>query len=457
MQKTNIIFILADDMGYGDFGLFSEGNTITPALDQMVAEGVCLTQCYAAAPVCVPSRAGILTGRYHHRTGAIDMRELRGLSSIALSETTIADVFKQNGYVTGLMGKWHNGTIGKEYHPCARGFDEFVGFRGGMSRYYDWRLYYNWEMRESDGRHLTDVITDESIDFITRHKDEPFYLNISYNAPHSPFEAPEEDVKIFADRGKYNDLVSTLYALILGMDRGIAKIFKTLKDLELDQNTLVVFTSDNGPQFGEKLSDDLMRYNCNLTGEKSQVFEGGIRVPGVVRWPGKLKHRINEDCFVHGTDWFPTLLAAAGIDVPPHLKLDGQNVLPQLLGDEEHAHPKRFWQWNRYAPEITCNIAMRDGNWKLVRPPIKEAMAINRDDWNTDRIVERNPEAYTEFDKSPFPLRELPPPVPPLLFDLSNDPCEKTDLAAQHPQRVSQMLTELEAWFNEVEAERQAL
>ena len=457
MQKTNIIFILVDDMGYGDFGMFSEGNAITPALDQMVSEGVCLTHCYAAAPVCVPSRASILTGRYHHRTGAIDMRELRGLSSISLKETTIGDVFKQNGYVTGLMGKWHNGTIGKEYHPNARGFDEFVGFRGGMSRYYDWRLYYNQEMRESDGRHLTDVITDESIDFITRHKDKPFYLNISYNAPHSPFEAPEEDVKIFADRGKYREKVNILYALILGMDRGIAKIFETLKNLGLDENTLVVFTSDNGPQFGDTESDDLERFNCNLAGEKGHVYEGGIRVPGVVRWPGKLKHRLNEDCFVHGADWFPTLLAAAGINVPEHLKLDGQNVLPQLLGEEDHIQPKRFWQWNRYAPEVTCNAAMRDGNWKLVRPPIKEAMTINRDDWNTDRLVERNPEAYTEFDKSPFPHRELPPPVPPLLFDLSTDPCEQNNLADQYPERAASMLAELTEWFNEVEAERRAL
>jgi len=457
MKKTNVIFILADDMGYGDFGMFSEGNAITPALDQMVSEGVCLTQCYAAAPVCVPSRAALLTGRYNHRTGAIDMRELRGLSSMSLKETTIADVFKQNGYKTGLMGKWHNGTIGKEYHPCSRGFDEFVGFRGGMSRYYDWRLYYNYEMRESDGRHLTDVLTDESIDFITRHKDKPFFLKVSYNAPHSPYEAPEEDIKIFADRNKYNKTVSTLYAMILGMDRGIARIFETLKQLNLDENTLVVFTSDNGPQFGGEGENCSDRFNCNLNGAKEQVFEGGIKVPGVMRWPGTLTHRERENCFVHGTDWFPTLLAAAGIEVPAHLKLDGENVLPQLLGEVEPTHIKRFWQWNRYAPEVTCNAAIRDGNWKLVRPPIRAAMTVNRDDWNTDRIVERDPEKYTEFDKSPFPPRELPPPVTPMLFDLDSDPCEQNDLAAKYPERAKQMLEELTTWFNEVEAERRAL
>ena len=368
MQKTNVIFILADDLGYGDFGAFNDGITITPALDQMVSEGMCFTQSYAAAPVCVPSRAAIMTGRYHHRTGAIDMRELRGLSNMSVKETTIADVFKQNGYATGLMGKWHNGTIGAKYHPNARGFDEFVGFRGGMSHYYDYRLYYNDTMRESDGRYLTDVLTDESIDFINRHKNEPFFLKIAYNAPHSPYEAPEEDIKIFADRGEYTKAVSILYAMILGMDRGIARIFAELKRLGLDGNTLVLFTSDNGPQFGGQGEMRTDRFNCNLAGSKGEVFDGGIRVPAVLRWPGKLKAGVMEDCFVHGTDWFPTLLAAAGISVPGHLKIDGENILPALLDETDTADKtkaKRFWQWNRYTPEVTCNAAMRDGNWKL--------------------------------------------------------------------------------------------
>jgi len=448
---------MVDDMGYGDFGKFSEGNAITPTLDWMVDEGVCLTQCYAAAPVCTPSRAAFLTGRYNHRTGAIDMRELRGLSNLHIGETTIGDVFKENGYVTGLMGKWHNGTIGKNYHPNKRGFDEFVGFRGASCNYYDYKLHYNETTRESDGRYLTDVITDESINFITRHKDKPFFLNIAYNAPHSPHEAPAEDVEIFASRGKYNTLVSTLYGMILNMDRNLARVFAALKDLNIDENTIVFFTSDNGPELGGQGEKSHARYNCGLNGCKGQVFDGGIRVPGVVRWPGKIKPRMDENCFVHGTDWFPTMLAAAGIDVPERLKLDGQNILPQLLGEAEPTHAKRFWQWNRYAPEVTCNAAMRDGKWKLVRPPIEEAMMTDRAEWQQDRLVERDPEAFTENANPPFPPRTVPPPGPAKLFDLEADPGETNDVATQHPKRAAQMLRELEEWFDDVEFERQAL
>ena len=456
MEKTNVILILADDMGYGDFGVFSKGRTQTPNLDAMISEGVCFSQHYSAAPVCTPARACLLTGRYNHRTGAIDMRELRGLSNLSVKETTIADVFKQNGYATGLIGKWHNGTIGKKYHPNSRGFDEFIGFRGGMSKYYDWQIYYNDVIKSSDGRYLTDVFTDESINFINKHKDEPFFLKIAYNAPHSPLEAPEEDLKLFTGRG-YTKAVELIYAMIYRMDKGIGKIFDELKRLELDENTLVLFTSDNGPQFGgqgEMCSD---RFNCDLNGSKGVVYEGGIKVPAILRWPGKLEQKDDDDCFIHASDWFPTLLAAAGISVPGNLKLDGENILPYITGEENRSEIKRFWQWNRYTPEVTCNAAMRDGYWKLVRPPIQEGMTVIREDFDTDRIVERDPEAYTENIRQPMPERILPPPDRPLLFNLETDPCEQTNLADKYPQKVDTMLKELEAWFNEVEAERRSI
>jgi arylsulfatase A len=382
------------------------------------------------------------------------MRELRGLNNLALRETTIADVFKQNGYATGLIGKWHNGTIGAKYHPNARGFDEFVGFRGGMSFYYNWRLYYNDTIRNTDGRYLTDVLTDEAMGFIDRHKDEQFFLHLTYNAPHSPLEAPEEDINYFAQRGDYTKGVSTTYAMILNMDRGIGKLFEKLKQLGLDENTLVVFSSDNGPQFGGQGDMRTDRFNCDLAGSKGNVYEGGIRVPGVLRWPGRFREGVMEDCFVHGTDWLPTLSAAAGIKVPSDLRLDGQNVLPQLMGDVDKAAVRRFWQWNRYQPELTCNFAMRDGHWKLVRPPIPQAMTVLQDDYDTDRIVERNPEAYTDNVRLPMPVRDLPQPELPKLFNLENDPCERNDLASQYPQQVNSMLTEMETWFREVEAER---
>ena len=444
-------------MGYGDFGTFSSGNALTPNLDHMVEESVCLTQAYAESPVCTPSRAAILTGRYHHRTGAIDMRELRGLSNIAVRETTVADVFKQNGYATGLIGKWHNGTIGKKYHPNARGFDEFVGFRGGMSSYYDWNICYNDAARKADGRYLTDVFTDEAVSFIKRHRHEPFYLHLAYNAPHAPLEAPEGDIKMFSDRGLYTRGVSTVYAMILNMDRGVGRIFDELKKSGLDEDTLVVFTSDNGPQFGGQGEMKTDRYNCELAGSKGVVYEGGIRVPAVLRWPARLDGGVMRDCFVHGTDWFPTLLSAAGIETPAHLRLDGTDVLPHIAGETDGAEIKRFWQWNRYTPEVSCNAAARDGNWKLLRPPLQEAMTVIKEDFDTDRIVEKNPDAYLENVNPPIPKRCLPPPGRPLLFDLARDPYEREDLAAKYPERVNRMLSELEAWFEEVESDRMTI
>src|SRR5688500_5275997 len=156
-------------MGYGDFGCFNDGRSQTPTLDALAESGVCLTQHYSASPVCAPARASLLTGRYPHRTGAVDTLEGRGLDRIALDETTVADLLRRAGYVTGLVGKWHNGAFDQRYHPNQRGFDEFAGFRGGWSDYWHWRLDRNGSISAGDGRHLTDVLTQEAIDFVSRH------------------------------------------------------------------------------------------------------------------------------------------------------------------------------------------------------------------------------------------------------------------------------------------------
>ena len=193
-RRPNIVLILADDMGYGDFSAFNGGLSRTPALDALLDESMCLTQQYTASPICSPSRAALMTGRYPHRTGSIDTLHFRGLDRLALRETTLADVLGMAGYVTGLIGKWHLGDFDKRYHPNVRGFDEVVTFSGGSQDYYDWRLEYNDLVKRADGRYLTDVFTEEAVKFIERHKDEPFFLYVPYNAPHGPLQAPEEEV-----------------------------------------------------------------------------------------------------------------------------------------------------------------------------------------------------------------------------------------------------------------------
>ncbi|MGH2897111.1 MAG: sulfatase-like hydrolase/transferase, partial [Solirubrobacteraceae bacterium] len=254
-MRPNIVLIVADDLGYGDLGCWNGGLSQTPALDALVAEGVSLAQHYSASPVCAPARAALLTGRHPHRTGAIDTLELRGLDRLALRETTIADLLRRAGYATGMVGKWHNGALDPRYHPNRRGFEEFAGFSGGWHPYFDWRLDRNGVESKSDGRYLTDVFTDEAIGFIERHARAPFFLYLAYSAPHFPFEAPAEDVAPFAETGRFTRAVATLYGMVRAMDRGVARVREALARSGLEQNTLVLFTSDNGPQFGGKGDD----------------------------------------------------------------------------------------------------------------------------------------------------------------------------------------------------------
>ena len=456
-QRPNIVLIVADDMGYGDFGVFNDGSSRTPTLDRLVSESVCLTQNYSASPVCAPSRAGLLTGRYPHRTGAIDTYECTGLDRLGLREVTIADLLRKAGYATGLIGKWHLGALDPRYHPNARGFDESVGFSGGWQDYYEWRLDRNGESCGADGRYITDVFTDEAIQFIERHKKEPFFLHLAYNAPHFPFQAPEEDVKPFSETGKFTKAVSIIYGMIQRMDAGLERVLAALKRHSIEDNTVVLFTSDNGPQLGGKGEMCAARFNCGFNGGKGHVYEGGIRVPMVVRWPDGLDGGRHFHEMVHFVDWLPTMLAMAGVECPSVLAIDGQDVLPVLRGEGGKVQTKRFWQWNRWTPLITSNAAVRDGPWKLVRPRMKEAMRVPREIAEMDRALKYEPGKITDIYRGPEPEREVPPPPPPQLFNITRDPLEQQDLAAEDPARVAKMLGELETWFESVEADRRSI
>lgn len=453
-ERPNVIFILVDDMGYGDFSAFNEGLSSTPALDGLIGESVCLTQHYTSSCVCNPSRATLLTGRYPHRTGSIDTLEWWGLERLALRETTLADVFQGAGYATGLVGKWHLGAFDPRYHPNARGFDEAVCFRGGMHDYYNWRLEYNDAVYRADGRYLTDVFTQEAVGFIERHRDEPFFLHVTYNAPHTPLEAPLEEIRPFVESGRFNKGVSMIYAMIHRLDAGVARILETLRRYGLEDNTLLLFSSDNGPQFGGEGENCTTRFNCQFHGAKGSVYEGGIRVPALVRWPAGLEGGRSCDAMVHFCDWFPTILAAAGLDLPGHPHIDGVDVLPVLRGEGGRVETRRFWQWNRYRPVVTGNAAMRDGEWKLVRPAIREAMGVPDIHWVWVSMY--GPEYFIRNGvfREPYPEREVPPPPPPELYNVAQDPLERENLAAQYPGQVQKMLRELETWFEEVEAER---
>jgi arylsulfatase A len=462
-DQPNIVFILVDDMGYGDFSAFNDGRSRTPVLDALITESVCFTQNYTGSPVCNPSRASLLTGRYPHRTGSIDTLEWRGLERLALREVTLADVLRAAGYRTGLVGKWHLGAFDPRYHPERRGFDESICFRGGMHDYYQWRLERGDQVLRADGRYLTDVWTDEAVAFIKRHAPAtaaaaaaatPFFLHVTYNAPHTPLQCPDEDVEPFRGRDDLTPAVQTLYGMIRRMDNGVGRILEALDACGLRDNTLVVFTSDNGPQFGGQGDRCLNRFNCGFNGAKGRTYEGGIRVPLVARWPAGVDGGRSVDRMTHMTDWFTSLAAIGGGEVPRDRTIDGWDVSPLLSGGPCEVNTRRFWQWNRYTPLVECNAGMRDGDWKLVRPAIGEAMAVPDIHWLQTCMYEHEYFIEHGIITEPDPPRDVPPPPPAELYNLADDPLEQNDLAAEQPERASKMLRELETWFEEVETER---
>ena len=462
MTRPNVVFILADDLGYGDLGCNNYGATDTPHIDALMREGVNLSQHYSASALSAPARATLMTGRYPHRCGVIDTISAGQMNCLATRETTMAETFRASGYTTGLVGKWHLGHVAPDYHPSQRGFDRWVSFDGGASSYWKWQLDDNGTKREADGRYLTDVLTEDAVDFLEGHQSEPFFLYLAYNAPHGPFEAPEEDIQPYRDKGCYTETLSTLYAMIKRMDIGIGRVLETLDRLGLRDNTIVVFTSDNGPWQGGEGERSIVRFNCGFRGGKGSVYEGGIRVPLTVRWPDGMDGGRDYHDMVHFADWLPTLTEACGVERTEGLPLDGQSVLPALRGEgAAKLNPKRFWQFSRGVPAVEFNAAMRDGDWKLVRPGDD---LVNRfEGWEQDLELGRElTKDLAKFngqipDATGRPLFVDQTPDPPQLFNLAADPLEQNDLAAADPQRVSRMMNDMENWWEQVEEDRRSI
>ncbi len=419
-RPPNIILILADDLAIGDIAAFNGGLNRTPALDRLVREGVWFDAAYSASAVCAPARAALLTGRWPHRTGVVslEMQKRAPLTRLHRDETTIADALTAGGYVTGLIGKWHTGA-GDDYHPLRRGFAEFEGFSGSDPVGYN-QYPFDVQGRRVDvtDKYLTDDLSSRAVEFVRRHRDRPFFLKLAHYAPHRPLEAPAAAVAAYEAKG-YARPQATIYAMIEIMDRGIGELFDEVSRLGLRENTIVVFTSDNGP-------DPIpgARFNIGLRGMKYEVLEGGIRVPLVLSWPGKFAPG-SRQAVVHFTDFFPTLLELAGVARPAKGRpIDGVSFVPVLRGTTDRIDVPRFWQWNRAEPNYTHNAALRDGPWKLVRP------FVSRADLKGDSTARA------------------------VLYHLPTDPGETIDVSAQHPERFARMQAALAKWSAEVERER---
>ena len=451
--RPNALFILADDLGWGDLRCYGNEHIDTPVLDSLAKDGVRLTAHYSPSPLCSPARAGFLTGRFNHRTGAVDVPSNRGLDRLDLSEKTFGDYFRHAGYSTALVGKWHNGLYCRDLLPHRRGFDQFYGFPNGGQDYWKWNLLRNDDAAPHDGRYLTDALNDEAIRFIREHEGKPFALFLAHHAPHSPLQAPKPLVEKYRQRlGKdASEAVVVTYAMIEAMDNGLGRVFQTIKDEGQWENTVIVFTSDNGPVLGrDPRVGSQKRFNGDFSGEKGDVLEGGIRVPGIVAWPGHIPGGQVIVTPVHGCDWLPTLFSLTGASAPTEAKpFDGLNIMPLLMGRPTPSLMNRtmLFQRNRYAPTAHCMAAIRDDHWKLYWPGNAAALKKDsaRDNPSFGRGIVR-PHWEMPLDRQLDAPSTAPQPAP-RLYDLDADPAEKHDLAATHPEIVQSLARKHDAWF----------
>lgn len=341
----NIIVFLTDDQGYGDFSITGNTNLRTPNIDRMATEGTMFTNFYVC-PVCSPTRAEFLTGRYHLRSGVINVTE--GGERFNLDETTIADVFKAAGYATAAFGKWHSG-MQYPYHPNGRGFDEFYGFCSGhWGDYFSPTLEYNGRIVQGEG-FVPDDLTNKAISFIEDNKENPFFVYIPYNTPHSPMQVPDEWWEKFKDKeiimrgtqAQREDLVHTRAALAMceNVDWNVGRVMDKLKESGIDGNTIVLFFNDNGPNGP--------RWNDGMMGIKGSTDEGGVSSPLFIRWPGKIPSDRKVTEIAGAIDLLPTLADLAGISVKTQHPLDGISVKPLILGEQDKMDDRViFAHWN---------------------------------------------------------------------------------------------------------------
>ena len=364
-QRPNIVLVITDDVGYGDFGSYGAPDVRTPHIDSLARDGVRLTDFYANGATCTPTRTGLISGRYQQRVGleaplnqgAIDQE--RGLSPTGRS---LPQLLKNNGYATALVGKWHLGWK-SEFSPGAHGFDYFFGFKSGFTDYYhhtggDGRpdLFENDRPVEVAG-YMTDLITERSVRFIEQNRQRPFFVDVSYNAAHWPYQRPDSPSKA-RDNGRhlgpFDDSTNTradYVAMLERADQGVGRILEALDRLGLRQNTMVIFTNDNG---GEWLSR-----NTPLFQHKGSVWEGGIRVPAIIRWPGRIPAGSVSRQVGITMDLTASILAATGTSVAPESRLEGINLLPVLEGRAAEIDRALFWR-------VTGQQAVRSGDWKLL-------------------------------------------------------------------------------------------
>ncbi len=395
--RPNVVLILTDDQGWGDVRSHGNEKIDTPTLDRFAASGARFDR-FFVCPMCAPTRASLLTGRWNLRTGASWVSH--GKEILRLDEVTLGNALADAGYATGCFGKWHNGEYGP-YHPNDRGFQQFVGFcRGAWENYFDAVIEENRKPLATKG-YITDVLTDAALEFIEKNRDRPFFCYLPYNAPHHPFQVPEKYFAKYAARG-LDPQAACVYGMVENIDENLARILARLDELNLAHNTLVIFTSDNGPA--------RPRYNGGMRGIKASVDEGGVRVPCFIRWPGHIRPGTTVSPIAAHIDLFPTILELCDVQLPKTLPLDGRSLAPLLRGNCEH-WPERllFSHQNRFGETLMTPGAVRTQQYRLV---------------NRGKGYE--------------------------LYDMQNDPGQTTDIATGQPEVTRRLAAAYESWYREV-------
>jgi arylsulfatase A-like enzyme len=410
-RRPNILFILADDLGYGDLSCYGRPDYRTPVLDGLARQGTKFLSAYAAAPVCTPTRTAYITGRYPQRL-PVGLEEPLTIDSptdagLPPDHPTVASLVKRVGYDTALVGKWHLGWK-PEFGPNRHGFDEFFGILSGAADYFTHRsadapgskgsegaadLWENLTPVERVG-YLTDLLSDRAVALVSRRRTNPFFVSLQYNAPHSPWEGPADERLNHANHGTgpmtRGGSLGIYGEMMKSMDAGIGRVVKALERAKLERDTLVIFTSDNG---GERYS-----YNWPFAFQKMYLWEGGTRVPAIVRWPGVVPAGLTTEQAAVTMDWTATILAAAGARADSGYPLDGENLLPVCTGERAAYDRALFWR-------TRLRASARVGNWKYLNDSGEEH-----------------------------------------LFDLAIDPGEKNDLRRDQPVRFEEVKRRYAAW-----------
>ena len=439
-DRPNIILIMTDDQGYGDLGVHGNPIIRTPNLDRFAKQSVELKNFYVS-PVCAPTRASLMTGRYNYRTGVTDT--YLGRAMMYGDEVTIAESLSDAGYRTGIFGKWH---LGDNYpmRPMDQGFQESLVHRGGGigqpsdppegSSYFDPILQHNGKEVKTKG-YCSDVYTDAAIKFLSEPSEKPFFVYLPFNCPHTPLQVKDEDHKRYAgndfdpdkfpDQGhklakpnkKMQDTTARIYGMVDNIDQNIGRLLEKLDKSKLAENTIVVFLTDNGPQQA--------RYNAGMKARKGSVYEGGIHVPCYVRWPAKLKAGTVVAQPAAHIDLMPTLLAACGVEAPTGRNLDGKNLLPLLTGKAKEIPDRNLvFQWHRGdVPEPLRACAIRNANYKLVQP-----LGGGHQDLPENASLE--------------------------LYDMQQDPLEQNDISDEKPEIVEELKQAYLDWYDSMQMER---